>query len=96
VGDYLLADRTSAKLEHCIVQVVSKAERMPLSATDKEKLFATFVKGSASTFKATWAIIGLEDLPSCSCDSSFRNPLQMSLCKTVFLILKFYTDGTHP
>jgi hypothetical protein len=27
VGDYLLADRTAAELEHSIVQVVSKAER---------------------------------------------------------------------
>ncbi len=35
VGDYLLTDRTSAELEHSIVQVVSKAERMRLSPSDK-------------------------------------------------------------
>ena len=35
VGNYLLTDRTSAELEHSIVQVVSKAERMRLSPSDK-------------------------------------------------------------
>jgi hypothetical protein len=101
VGDYLLTDRTSAELEHSIVQVVSKAERMRLSATDKGKLYATFIKGSTSKFKATSSIVGLEEISTIENITSFAH-LRLELQKhitsvsvhPVFLILKFTEDGT--
>lgn len=101
VGDYLLTDRTSAELEHSIVQVVSKAERMRLSPSDKGKLYATFVKGSSSKFKATSSIVGLEEISTIENITSFaqlRLELQKHITSVsvhpVFLILQFTDDGT--
>ena len=101
VGDYLLADRTSAELEHSIVQVVSKAERMRLSPSDKGKLYATFVKGSASKFKATSSIVGLEEISTIENITSFaqlRLELQKHITSVsvhpVFLILRFTETGS--
>jgi hypothetical protein len=62
VGSYLSADRTDLELEHSIMQVVSKDERVRLSASDKSKLYSTFIKGSITKFKASSTIVGLEEI----------------------------------
>ncbi|KAI2499876.1 hypothetical protein MHU86_14614 [Fragilaria crotonensis] len=100
VGDFLLAERTDIELETSIMQIVSKAERLRLSATDKGKLYTAFVKGSTSKFKATSTIVGLDEISTIENISSFEE-LRIELQKhitsisvhPVFLILKFDPDG---
>jgi hypothetical protein len=100
LANFLLAERSDIELETPIMQIVSKAERLRLSATDKGKLYATFVKGSASKFKAASTIVGLEEISTIENISSFaqlRIELQKHITSIsvhpVFLILKFDTDG---
>jgi hypothetical protein len=72
VGDFLFAERSDIELETSIMQIVSKSEHLCLSATtDKGKLYATFVKGSASKFKAASTIVGLEEISTIENISSF-------------------------
>jgi hypothetical protein len=100
VGDFLLSERTDIELETSIMLIVSKAERLRLSATDKGKLYATFIKGSLSKFKAASTIVGLEEISTIESISSFaqlRIELQKHITSVsvhpVFLILKFDADG---
>ena len=100
VGDFLLSERTDIELKTSIMLIVSKAERLRLSATDTGKLYATFIKGSSSKFKAASTIVGLEEISTIKNISSFaqlRIELQKHISSVsvhpVFLILKFDADG---
>ena len=83
------------------MQIVSKAERLRLSATDKGKLYSAFAKGSSSKFKASSTTVGLEEVSTIENISSFaqlRIELQKHITSVsvhpVFLILKFDAEGT--
>ena len=102
VGAYLENDRSELELEHSVMQVVSKDERSRLTASDKSKFYSTFIKGSATKFKATSTIVGLEEVSTIVTISSFaqlRLELQRHITSIsahpVFLVLKFdTTTGT--
>ena len=75
---------------------------MRLSASDKGKLYAAFIKGSPSKFKVTSSIVGLEEISTIENITSFAQLRLVELQKhiisvsvhPVFLILKFNVDGT--
>ena len=100
VGTYLSSDRSDLELEHSIMQIVSKNECSRLSASDKAKLHAVFVKGSPAKFKGTSTIVGLEEISTIETVSSFSQ-LRLELQKhitsisahPVFLVLKFNSEG---
>jgi hypothetical protein len=100
-GTYLSADRSELELEHSIMQIVSKDERMRLSACDKSKLYSVFIKGSITKFKATSTIVGLEEISTIENITSFSQlclELQKHITSfsahPVFLVLKFDSEGT--
>ena len=100
VGDFLPTERSEVELEHSSMQVISKSDRLKLSASDKSKLYANFIKGSTSKFKASSTIVGLEEISTIENIISFAE-LRLELQKhvtsisahPVFLILKFDGDG---
>ncbi|KAI2510175.1 hypothetical protein MHU86_4207 [Fragilaria crotonensis] len=76
-------------------------ERIRMSASDKAKLYATFVKGSSTKFKAASTIVGVEEISTIENVSSLAQ-LRLELQKhitgisvhPVFLVLKFDHEGT--
>ncbi len=100
VPDFLSHERSKVELEHSSAQVISKPDRLRLSASDKSKVYANFIKGSTSKFKASSTIVGLDEISTIENITSFAE-LQFELQKhitsisvhPVFLILKFHEDG---
>ena len=100
VGDFLSTERSEVELEHSSMQVISKSDRLKLSASDKSKLYANFIKGSTNKFKASSTIVGLEEISTIQNITSFAE-LRLELQKhvtsisvhPVFLILKFDDEG---
>jgi uncharacterized protein YfkK (UPF0435 family) len=95
-GDFLPTERTQIELEHSAMQVISKADRLRLSASDKSKIYSTFIKGTTSKFKAASTIVGLDKISTIENIMSFaqlRIELQKHITSvsahSVFLILKF-------
>jgi hypothetical protein len=102
VGNYLPADRSDLDLTHSVtMQVVTKNERIRMSASDKSKLYAAFVKGSVSKFKAASTIVGVDEISTIENISSLAQ-LCLELQKhitgisahPVFLVLKFDPEGS--
>lgn len=101
LGDFLPTERTQIELEHSSMQVLSKADRMRLTASDKNKIYNTFIKGTTSKFKAASTIVGLDEISTIDNIMSFAQ-LRLELQKhitsvsahSVFLILKFDVSGT--
>ena len=95
-GDFLPTERTEIELEHSSMQVISRADRDRLSASDKNKVYQAFAKGITSKFKATSTVVGLDDVSTIDNIISFAQ-LRLELQKhitsisahSVFLILKF-------
>ncbi|KAI2489482.1 hypothetical protein MHU86_25099 [Fragilaria crotonensis] len=100
LGDFLPIERTQVELEYGCMQVISKADRLRLSASEKNKIYTTFIKGIASKFKASSTIVGLDEISTIENIMSFsqlRTELQKHITSvsahSVFLILKFDTTG---
>jgi hypothetical protein len=100
IGDFLPVERTEIELEHSSMQVISRADRDRLSASDKNKVYQAFAKGITSKFKATSTVVGLDDVSTIDNIISFaqlRLELQRHITSisahSVFLILKF--DNTN-
>jgi hypothetical protein len=82
------------------MQVISKADRLRLSASDKSKVYSNFIKGSINKFKASSTIVGLDEISTIENITSFSE-LRLELQKhitsisvhPVFLILKFDASG---
>ena len=100
VSDFLVRERSEVELEHSSMQVISKSDRLRLSASDKSKLYTNFTKGSTNKFKASSTIVGLEDISTIENITAFAE-LRLELQKhitsisvhPVFLILKFDEAG---
>ena len=100
IGDFLPVERSEIDLEHSSMQVLSRTDRDRLSASDKNKIYLSFVKGITSKFKATSTVVGLDDVSTIDNIISFAQ-LRLELQKhitsvsahSVFLILKFDVDG---
>ena len=100
VPDFLSQERSEVELEHSSMQVISKADRIRLSASDKSKIYANFIKGSINKFKASSTIVGLDEISTIENITSFAE-LRLELQKhitsisvhPVFLILKFDVLG---
>ena len=96
IGDFLPTERTEIELKHSSMQVISRADRDRLSASDKNKIYQVFIKGIVSKFKATSTIVGLDNVSTIDNIISFAQ-LHLELQKhitsvsahSVFLILKF-------
>ena len=101
LGEFLTVERTQVELEYGSMQVISKADRLKLSASDKSKIYAAFSKGITSKFKASSTIVGLDEISTIENIMSFAQ-LRLELQKhvtgvsahPVFLILKFNSAGT--
>jgi hypothetical protein len=98
--EFLSAERSDVELEHSSMQVISKADRLKLSASDKSKLYISFIKGTANKFKATSTIAGLDEISTIENITSFaelRLELQRHITSIsvhpVFLILQFNQTG---
>lgn len=101
LGDFLPIERTQVELEYGSMQVISKADRLRLNASDKSKIYTTFIKGIASKFKASSTIVGLDEISTIKNIMSFsqlRTEIQKHITSvsahSVFLILKFDKSGT--
>jgi hypothetical protein len=100
VPDFLSHERSEVELEHSSMQVISKADRLRLSASDKSKVYSNFIKGSINKFKASSTIVGLDEISTIENITSFSE-LRLELQKhitsisvhPVFLILKFDASG---
>ena len=100
VPDFLENERSDVELEHSSMQIISKADRLRLSASDKSKVYANFIKGSTNKFKASSTIVGLDEISTIENITSFSE-LRLELQKhitgisvhPVFLILKFDDFG---
>jgi hypothetical protein len=96
IGDFLATERTEIELEHSSMQVISRADRDRLNASDKNKIYQAFIKGIPSKFKATSTVVGLDDVSTIDNIISFAQ-LRLELQKhitsvsahSVFLILNF-------
>ena len=63
LGDFLPVERTDLELENSSMQVISKAERLRLTSSDKNKIYVSFSKGNIpSKFKASSTIVGLDEV----------------------------------
>jgi hypothetical protein len=98
--EYLTKERSDTELEHSSMQVISKADRLKLSASDKSKIYTSFIKGTANKFKATSTIVGLDEISTIENITSFaelRLELQRHITSIsvhpVFLILRFDQAG---
>ena len=101
LGDFLPTERSEVELENASMQVISKADRLRLSAADRNKVYTSFSKGITSKFKASTTIVGLDEVSTIENIMSFsqlRLDLQHHITAVsahpVFLILKFLPDGT--
>jgi hypothetical protein len=83
------------------MQVISKADRLCLSASDKSKVYASFIKGvPGEKFKASSTIVGMDEVSTINNITSFAQ-LRLELQKhitsisvhPVFLVLKFDKEG---
>lgn len=100
LGDFLSVERTQTELEYSSMQVISRADRLKLSASDKSKIYAAFSKGTTSKFKASSTIVGLDEISTIENIMSFAQ-LRLELQKhitgisshSVFLVLKFDSFG---
>ena len=96
IGDFLPIERTEIELEHSSMQVISRADRDRLNASDKNKIYQAFIKGIPSKFKASSTVVGLDDVSTIDNIISFSQ-LRLELQKhitsvsahSVFLILNF-------
>ena len=100
LGDFLDVERSQNELESGSMQVISKADRLKLSASDKSKIYTTFIKGTVSKFKASSTIVGLDEISTIENIMSFsqlRAELQKHITSvsahSVFHILKFDPIG---
>ena len=100
IGDFLPEERSDIELEHSSMQVISKSDRLHLNASDKSKLYTSFIKGSPNKFKASSTIVGLDEISTIENITSFgqlRLELQKHITSvsvhSVFLILKFNEVG---
>ena len=101
LGDFLPVERTDLELENSSMQVISKADRLRLTSSDKNKIYFNFSKGIPSKFKASSTIVGLDEVSTIDNIMSFdqlRLELQRHITSvsvhSVFLIMKFNDDGT--
>jgi hypothetical protein len=101
INEFLSIERTDVELKHTSMQVISKADRLKLSASDKSKIYASFIKGTTNKFKATSTIVGLDEISTFENITSFAElclKLQRHITSIsvhpVFLILQFNHDGT--
>lgn len=100
LGGFLPVERTQVELEYGSMQVISKADRLRLTASDKNKIYTNFIKGITSKFKASSTIVGLDEISTIENIMSFsqlRTELQKHITSvsahSVFLILKFDETG---
>ena len=101
-GDFLPEERTDLELvEHSSMQMISKADRLHLTLSDKNKICVSFSKGTLSKFKASSTMVGLDEVSTINNIMSFDQlclELQRHITSisahSVFLILKFNNDGT--
>ena len=105
MGEFLPEERTPDELECLTMQIISREDRENLNASDKGKVYFSFIKGIPNKFNAANTIMGLEDISTIHNISAFaeqRMDLQKHITSigahSVFLILKFNPDNTllHP
>ena len=105
MGDFLPVERSSDELECLTMQIISREDRENLNASDKGKVYFSFIKGIPNKFIAANTIMGLDDISTIHNISAFaeqRMELQKHITSigahSVFLILKFAPDNTllHP
>ena len=102
LGDFPLpVERTDLELENSAMPVISKADRLRLTSSDKNKIYVSFSKGIPSKFKASSTIVGIDEVSTIDNIMSFdqlRLELQRHITSvsahSVFLILRFNDDGT--
>ena len=102
LGDFPLpVERTDLELENSAMPVISKADRLRLTSSDKNKIYVSFSKGIPSKFKASSTIVGIDEVSTIDNIMSFdqlRLELQRHITSvsahSVFLILRFNNDGT--
>jgi hypothetical protein len=77
LGDFHPVERTDLELENSSMQVISKADRLRLTSSDKNKIYVSFSKGIPSKFKASSTIVGLDEVLTIDNIMSFDQLHQM-------------------
>jgi hypothetical protein len=99
--EFLPEERTLDELKCLTMQIISQEDRENLNASNKGKVYFSFIKRIPNKFSAANTIMGLEDISTIHNTPAFakqcmdlQKPITSIGAHSVFLILKFNLDNT--